>query len=349
MSVEKESELKSAKDGIQVVLGTMTFGWSKSSEECNDTISQAMIQKFIANQKHVEIDTAFVYSGGETEKILGRVLPKISGANRIEIATKAAPWLNLVLDKVKLGDNISATAGGLSPKYVRFQLESSLERMQLKQVQIFYLHAPDVDSLLLDTLTEVKKLHEEKKFIELGLSNFSAWETVQVYYLCMQLKMVLPTVYQGLYNPISRAVEVELLPALRRLNIRFLCYNPLAGGLLAGKHDFSKEPPPGRFDKNQMYLDRYWRPEYFKALAEVQAACAEAKETSLASVSFRWLKCHSQLRSGDGIIIGASSIKHLDDNCLACDDGQPLADSIVQAIDKAWLVCKPVCPKYFRP
>ena len=106
-------------------------------------------------------------------------------------------------------------------------------------------------------------MHKEGKFIELGLSNFSAWETMEVWHICDKNGFVKPTVYQGMYNAIARQVERELFPALKRHGIRFLCYNPLAAGLLTGKHDFSKEPSDGRFKNNSMYMDRYWKKEYF--------------------------------------------------------------------------------------
>ena len=98
-------------------------------------------------------------------------------------------------------------------------------------------------------------------------------------------------------------------------------------------------------------MDRYWKKEYFDALLKVQQACDAAGETSLADVSLRWLKHHSMLdhKVGDGVIIGASSMTHLNANLKACDDGKPLADGIVKAFDDAWEICRDVCPKYFRP
>lgn len=75
-----------------------------------------------------------------------------------------------------------------------------------------------------------------------------------MWHLCDKLGVVKPTVYQGMYNGITRQVEMELFPCLRRLGIRFLCYNPLAGGLLTGKHRFDEDPSAGRFKDNSMYV-----------------------------------------------------------------------------------------------
>ena len=103
-----------------------------------------------------------------------------------------------------------------------------------------------------------------KKFKYFGLSNYPAWEVVYIWSYCKSRGWVLPSVYQGMYNPITREVERELIPALRKLGMSFYAYNPLCGGLLTGKHNFeSVESSSGtRFDKsNEMYLTRYWNRE----------------------------------------------------------------------------------------
>lgn len=339
-----------AQKNISVVLGTMTFGWNNASETCDDQVSQDMLNTFISTAKaHVEVDTAFVYSSGETENIIGRLLPKTSDASSLQIATKAAPWKNLIVGTGGV-HGPSGGAGGLAPDMLRMQLETSLKRMKVDKVHMLYLHAPDSAIVLEESLVEVDKLHKEGKFTELGLSNFAAWEVAYCYHLCEKNGFVKPTVYQGMYNAITRQVEDELFPALRRLGIRFLCFNPLAGGLLTGKHDFSKPPEAGRFKDNSMYLARFWKKEYFEALSRVQKACEASNETSMASVSLRWLKHHSKLDAsvGDGIIIGCSSVRHLEDNLSACDEGGPLSPAILEAFEGAWEACRPVCPCYFR-
>jgi aflatoxin B1 aldehyde reductase len=108
---------------------------------------------------------------------------------------------------------------------------------------------------------------------------------------------VKPTVYQGMYNALTRAVEVELFPCLRKFGIRFYAYNPLAGGMLTGKHaDIGAEATSTRFDKsNEMYRSRYWKPAMFESLQTIKAAC-DACGVSMAAASLRWLVHHSALR-----------------------------------------------------
>ena len=153
-----------------------------------------------------------------------------------------------------------------------------------------------------------------------------------------------------MYNAITRSVEQELVPALRTLGMRFLVFNPLAGGLLTGKHDFSKPPQEGRFKDNDMYLKRFWNATYFDALHGISEACAAAN-ISMIDASIGWLKHHSALASEhkDGIIIGCSSIRHLTANLATCQEVGPLPESIVAAFEQAWKTTQPCCPKYFRP
>jgi aflatoxin B1 aldehyde reductase len=68
-----------------------------------------------------------------------------------------------------------------------------------------------------------------------GLSNYAAWEVAEIIGICKQSNYILPKIYQAMYNPITRAIEEELVPCLRKNGIRLVVYNPLAGGYLAGK------------------------------------------------------------------------------------------------------------------
>ena len=110
-----------------------------------------------------------------------------------------------------------------------------------------------------DTLAAVQRLYEENRFKELGLSNYPSWEVVYIHRYCKERGWVVPTVYQGMYNPLTREVERELFPALRKLSMRFYAYNPLCGGLLTGKHDYESmsDRAGTRFDPHSSYKERY--------------------------------------------------------------------------------------------
>ena len=118
------------------------------------------------------VDTALLYTAGETQKIIGRLLPSFP-AGRFKIATKANPW-----------SGGHGGSGGLEPSKLRAQLEQCLADLAVEQVELFYLHAPDVSTPLIDSLREVDALYKEGKFVTFGLSNYSAWETVQAWHIC---------------------------------------------------------------------------------------------------------------------------------------------------------------------
>lgn len=260
---------------------------------------------------------------------------------------------------------------------VHAQAKAIREALKTECVDILYLHAPDIHTPIEATLEAVQELYVAGAFKELGLSNYPSWEVMYIWQHCNAKGYVKPTVYQGMFNAITRAVEQELLPCLRKLGMRFYAYNvsavgraalvvgarrspvfvcaaremqPLAGGMLTGKHTRDSTATDTRFDpSNDMYRRRFWRDSVFDALALLRPAC-EAASVPMAEASIRWLMHHSELSGGDndGVIIGASSQGHLDANVAAANAG-PLPAEVVAAFDGAWQLCKHDCPKYFRP
>jgi aflatoxin B1 aldehyde reductase len=309
-----------------LVLGTMTIGIQVDENEAD-----RLIGSFLASGGR-EIDTAYIYGEGATEEILGRILAHTKPRQQLYLATKANPW----------GE------GGLRPESVRRQLETSLQRLQTDSVELFYLHAPDSQTPLEITLEACHALFREGKFRELGLSNYASWQVVDAWHICKGNGWVLPTAYQGRYNAITRAVEPELLPALRAFGIRFYAYNPLAGGLLTGKYRSKEQfPLTGRFALMSTYKARYWKASYFAAVDRLRAACEEEKIDMVES-ALRWEMYHSQLSGAhnDAFIIGASSPEQMSFNLTrATKGGLPL--DLLHAYDCAWELVQADCPEYF--
>jgi len=311
---------------IKLILGTMNFG-----PQVNDEDSLKMVNQFIASGNN-ELDAAFVYNNGDTEKILGSILSNLT-INDISIATKIHPRIS----------------GKLDADAVNFQFSESLKRMGLEKVDILYFHFPDANTSFEDALKAVNSLYENGKIKEFGLSNFPAWMVVDIWHICKTNGWLCPSVYQGRYNALSRNVEPELMPALRQLNIRFYAYNPLAGGMLTGKHmNFEEQPQQGRFARLQSYRKRYWKKSYFDAVNIVSSIC---KEYSIAPVeaAYRWLANYSLLDCdrNDGIIVGASSLIQLEQNMKALHKGE-LPQQIVDSLDAAWSEAKCESPEYFE-
>ncbi|XP_070466879.1 aflatoxin B1 aldehyde reductase member 3-like isoform X1 [Equus przewalskii] len=318
------------------VLGAMGMGTSLDAPA-----SAAAVRAFL-ERGHTEIDTAFVYSDGQSETILGGLGLGLGGGDcKVKIATKANP----------VGEN------SLKPDCVRFQLETSLKRLQCPRVDLFYLHLPDHSTPVEETLRACHQLHQEGKFVELGLSNYAAWEVAEICTLCKSNGWIVPTVYQGVYNALTRRVETELFPCLRHFGLRFYAYNPLAGGLLTGKYKYEVKDgkqPAGRFFGHkwaEFYRNRYWKEPHFQAIAMMEKALQAAygpSAPSMTSAVLRWMYHHSQLQGahGDAVILGMSNLEQLAQNLAAAEEG-PLEPAVVQAFDEAWNLVAEESPNYF--
>ena len=112
------------------------------------------------------------------------------------------------------------------------QADTSRAELRRDSVYILYLHNPDLMTDLDDALEGINDLYQQGFFEEFGLSNFPAWQIMQIYMKCKEKGFPLPQVYQGAYNALTRQVESEILPCCRMLGMRFNAYSPFAAGLL---------------------------------------------------------------------------------------------------------------------
>ena len=177
----------------RVILGTMTFGPDKdagarvtSLDEYNKCLD------YLQSQGYNEIDTARVYIDGKQEAWTADAKWKERG---LKLATKGYPY----------------QPGAHKPEELRKQLETSLSELKTDCVDIFYLHAADRSVPFDETLEEVNKLHKEGKFVQLGLSNFTAFEVAEVVITCKERGWVRPTIYQGMYNAISMSNHILIV------------------------------------------------------------------------------------------------------------------------------------------
>ena len=310
---------------MKLILGNMTFG-----PQVDTRLGRSMVQRFF-EAGYDELDSAYVYNEGAAEAMLGAILQDMPDS-ALRVATKVHPRIT----------------GRLDRDAVFTQLDESLRRLCRKSIDILYLHFPDPGTPVENALEAVAELHAQGKVLELGLSNYPAWLVVDIWHLCKEQGWPRPSVYQGRYNGLSRNVEKELLPALRKLGMRFYAYNPLAGGLLAGRYTSFEKPEPGRFTLRQSYKKRYWNQTFFNSVTALTNTCREL-EIQPAEAAFRWLVHHSCLdvAQGDGIILGASKLPQLEQNLAAAQHG-PLPDAIVVAFDAAWDEASACCPEYFQ-
>jgi len=307
---------------LEIYLGTMTFGWSQASSTVDTAVAGAMTRHYLASGGR-QIDTARIYSGGLSEEMLGDIFadPEVSSKSYI-LSTKVHP----------------SQPGGLSKKGVRSQVEASLKAMKVKTAAVLYLHQPDPENDLVETLECVQELLQDGTITSYGLSNYSALEVERCCSLCSEHGWSMPTLCQGLYNPLNRLIEAQLLPVLRRNSIGFVAYNPLAAGLLTGKHNPSTDVLPGRFKDNPNYLPRFYTEPNFAAVAAIKSACEEAGLDML-SATYAWMLRHSALDAthGDGLLLGASTMAQLEQNLTACQDLVELPAPVLAAFETAYM------------
>ena len=309
---------------VKLILGTMTFGESVFNPQAGEFINAFL------DAGYEELDTAYVYNDGTCERLLGEVLPGLGRPYRI--ATKVNPRIS----------------GRLDGEAAYKQVNESLERMNLPSVDTVYLHFPDPKTPVESVLEAMADLHSQGKFKELGLSNFPAWMVTDVWHICDSRGWVKPTVFQGIYNPLTRKAETELNACLNHFGMRFYAYNPLAGGLLTGRYGaFEDDPTDGRFTHRPNYQKRYWKKSFFEAVDLIRKA-GEKYGINTIEATYRWLAFHSMLdgNRGDAILIGASKLGHLQQNMDTLKAG-PLPEEMVQAFEQAWAVTKADSPEYF--
>ncbi|KAJ7847092.1 NADP-dependent oxidoreductase domain-containing protein [Mycena olivaceomarginata] len=229
--------------------------------------------------------------------------------------------------ETKLFPTKGKNPGWLTAEELTHGLNNSLAALKTDKLYMFYLHSPDRSFPYEETLREVNKIYLEGAFERFRLSNYPAWEVAQICQICKGNGGVMPTVYQGVYNALHRAIEGELIPCLRAYGISFYVYNPLAGGFLTDRFNSDRK----RGAHGRMC---YWNELNFKALDLLRPIVAPQGITEN-EAALRWLAHYPVLKEfGDAVIIGATSKKHLQD--LEAMDKGPLPADILAALDAGW-------------
>ncbi|KAK4543023.1 hypothetical protein LTR36_006021 [Oleoguttula mirabilis] len=336
------------KTAVNVVFGAMTFGKEGAEQSrVHDLDTCSGILDVFQKHGHNEVDTARAYGEGSSEEYLGDLEWQKRG---IVMDTKYYPTAGRSAPG-KWDNELRHTPEGL-----RANLLKSLKALRTDKVDMWYLHGPDRTTPYDVTMKAVNDLYNEGHFTRFGLSNYQAWEVAQICEMCKANSWKMPDVYQGVYNALHRSVEPELFPCLRHYGIAFYNYNPLCGGYLTGRYhredqDDSVEKG-SRFDpskwQGKMYRMRYWNDAHFDAL-DVLRPVAKKHGLTEAECALRWMTHHSELKGekGDAIIIGASSVKHMEENMVDLEK-DPLPEEVVQALDKGWEGCKGISIRYWH-
>jgi len=263
------------------------------------------------------IDTARLYPG--SEKAIG----------------SAPGHEDFIIDTKIIGGFAPGTA---KKDAIIVDAQDSLDKVKIKQFDILYLHSPDKDIPIEETLEGINEVYKKGIFKRFGLSNFSAEQVQEVYDVAKSKGFVMPSVYQGNYNPVARHLETLLFPTLRKLGFAFYAYSPIAGGFLT-KTPQSLDEGAGRFNDvalGGMYKKLYDKPTLREALVEWNDI-AEKEQIPKAELAYRWVGYNSALdaEKGDGVIFGASSTKQIEQTAAGLKKGG-LSDDAVKRIDAIW-------------
>jgi len=315
---------------MNTILGTMNIEYQYSSliDKSNEKYA-SIIQKYIDEVPDPILDTAYYYGNTKTEQVLGDILPTLT--KKPKIATKANPWYN--------NDFTNGQLGQLSPDNLEFQLNTSLKNLKLNSVDIFYLHCPDHETPIKDTLEKCDELWRKEKYREFGISNFSKDQLKEILDITENNGFIKPIYYQGMYNIISRKVE-EIFPLLHNYDIQFWAYNPLAGGLLTGKYN-NGLITNSRLGDNKIYQNIFWKEKIINNLEDF------FKLDNCTEVSFQWLKNNSKLRLTDKIIIGASTTKQLETNIILINKDNNFNNDFLKYLDDIYFNIDDISPNYY--
>jgi 1-deoxyxylulose-5-phosphate synthase len=303
----------------RVSLGTMTFG-----KETDEPTSLRMMDT--AMDAGVNwIDTANAYTGGRSEEIVGKAL-KGAKRDRVVLASKVA---NLV------GPNPHRDQG-LHRWHIYKAVEDSLRRLDTDRLDILYMHKPDHVTPIEETLSAIDRLVQQGKVIYVGMSNFASWQLCEAKLIAQFHDWAKPVVTQVPYNLITRSIDAECVPFCVKRGMAITCYNPLAAGLLTGKHQGMEAPSEEtRFAESDQYYNRYWNETNFKAVEKLAGIADEAGKT-LIELALQWLASQEHVTS---IILGARTMEHLQSNLAALGEGDAAtrldADTLA-ACDAVW-------------
>ncbi len=308
----------------RLCMGTMTFG-----DQADEGESVRMVQRCLEEGVNF-FDTADAYSTGLSEQILGKALE--GKRDQVVVATK-------VFNPMGPGPNDR----GLSRRHILKAMDESLHRLKMDYVDLYQLHQPDYTTPLEESVAAMDQLVREGKTRYVGVSNYAAWQICRAMWTCDGRNLAPIVSVQPMYNLLARGIEQELLPLCREFNLGVMVYNPLAGGLLTGKHRQGAPPADGtRFALKEMYRDRYWHERLFDATQRLRDV-ADRAGLSLIELSLEWALAQPDVTC---LILGASSVRQLEENLAACRRALP--EGVGECCDDVWRELRGPIPAYNR-
>jgi aryl-alcohol dehydrogenase-like predicted oxidoreductase len=245
------------------------------------------------------VDTANVYNNGVSERILGKAI--LGRRDEMVLATKVY---------VPMGKGPNDR--GSSRYHILKALNQSLEHLNTDHIDIYFLHEPDYDTAIEETLRTLDDCVNQGKVRYIGCSNFYAWQIMEGLAVSDRMNFEKYACAQPLYNIANRDAEVELLPLCQKYGVGVASYSPLARGVLSGKYRNGEEPPKdsraARGDTRIRVTE--WREESFN-VAQKLKMLADAHGITQTQLALAWVLANPVISSA---IIGPRTMEQLEDN-----------------------------------
>lgn len=288
----------------EICLGTMTYGgkgyWQFAGNLGQEDVNQQIKLAFDSGINF--IDTANIYSFGESEKLTGQAIKDL-GLPREElvVATKVRGRMSEGINKL-----------GLSRFNIMNEIDASLKRLQMDYVDLYQIHGVDPFTPIEETLSALNDLVRSGKVRYIGVSNHHAWQIMKSLGISDKNNWARFESVQAYYSIASRDLEREIIPMCQDQNVGVLVWSPLAGGLLSGKYTRENQTPE---DSRRSTFD--FPPvnkEHAFNCIEIMGKIALNHNVSVAQVALSWLLSKESVTS---VIVGAKKLSQLEDNISA--------------------------------
>ena len=284
--------------GIKVsslCLGTMTFGSEADEAEAGKIYNAA-------REKGINFfDCANLYAGGNSEKILGKLIK----SHREEVIISSKAYFPI---DTYAGGGATTWGRGLNRTHVTRAVDDSLKRLKTDYIDIYYMHRFDDDCSLEESLSVYNDLVHQGKINYIGLSNFAAWQYMKAVGITKLYNYAPISCIQPMYSLLKRQCESEILPMAKSEGLGVFSYSPLGGGILSGKYLKSGvENDQGRLNNMAMYKKRYEDKKHME-IAQKLSDYAAARNVNPISLAVAWVGSHAALSAP---IIGGRSVEQL--------------------------------------
>lgn len=283
-----------------LTLGTMTFGDTTAVDD-----AATMLDLFIdAGGNH--LDTANVYAGGESERIIGKIVK----GRRDQL---------IIASKVRFPRGDGSNDAGLSRRHIINAVEASLQRLQTDYIDLLYLHSFDPLTPLEETLRITDDIITSGKVRYLGVSNFKVWHLMKALQISDQRNWHRFIAAQYQYSLVVRDIDDEYPEMCQAEGLGIMPWGPLGGGFLSGKYKAGNKPTTGRIGTTGAETEEHWdrrNTERNWQILQVVEDIAQAHAVSCAQVAIAWLCAKPAVSS---VILGTRTVKQLQDNLQAAD------------------------------